>query len=344
MSLAGPKVLGGATPKAVLEIDLFGLDSPGGYGQVSAYERVRLAYAELKWENDVIRFGQDHELILGSVPEGLGHLAYPVNYFAGSLGWREPGIGYFHTIPMAESKLELALQVIKSDWESPQDFGFPTPAGTNNLNDLDVDLGQLSGLFGVEARVKYTSEHLTGFVAGHWNHVAGTKNNDLVSPLPGVTSRDFDVVAGVLGFKVSGGGVTFYVSGYAGQNLGPLLGEQLQFITSNNVFEVGGWAQLLYAITPHLNVSIVGGTAQPKGSDIEAAALATETPGMGGAKSPSNPLRATNTVFGGMVRYQDGGFAIGPEFHHAIATQEDQYGTTVTIDGNQGMLSGMYFF
>jgi hypothetical protein len=133
-------------------------------------------------------------------------------------------------------------------------------------------------------------------------------------------------------------------SAYVGQNLGPLLGEQLQFITSNNVFEVGGWAQLLYAITPHLNVSVVGGTAQPKAGDIQAAALASETPGMGGMAAASNPLRATNTVFGGMIRYQDGGFAIGPEFHHAIATTEDQYGNKTTIDGNQGMLSGMYFF
>ena len=48
-SVAGPKVLGGATPKAVLEIDFFGLNSPGGYGEVSVYSRVRLAYAELNW-------------------------------------------------------------------------------------------------------------------------------------------------------------------------------------------------------------------------------------------------------------------------------------------------------
>jgi hypothetical protein len=345
LSVAGPKVFGGAIPKAVLEIDLFGLDSPGGYGEVSAYERVRLAYAELKWENDLIRFGQDHELILGLVPEGMGHLAYPVNYFAGSLGWREPGIGYFHTIPMDASKLELAVQIVISDWENPVDFGFPgaAAAGTSNLNDLDVDLGQLSGLFGAEARVKYTSEHVNAFVAGHWNHVDATKNADLVSPLPGVTSRDFDVIAGVLGVKITGGGFSFLGSAYVGQNLGPLLGEQLQFITSNNVFEVGGWAQLRYAISPHLNVSVVAGTAQPKGSDIQTAALLSQGAAVAGVV-PSNPLRATNTVFGGMIRYQDGGFAIGPEFAHAIATTEDQYGTKVTIDGNQGMLSGMYFF
>ena len=349
-SLAGPKVLGGAVPKAVLEIDLFGLDSPGGYGQVSAYERVRLAYAELKWENDLIRFGQDHNLILGLVPEGLGHLAYPVNYFAGSLGWREPGIGYFHTFPLGGSKLELALQINKSDWESPADFGIPNGNPTN-VNDLDVDLGQLSGLFGVEARAKYTSEHVVAFVAGHWNEADGTRAAALVANYGGITSRNWQVVAGTAGIKLMGAGFTFLLSGYAGQNLGPLLGEQLQFFTSNDVFEVGGWAQLLYAITPHLNVSIVGGTAQPRGSDIKAAAQAAYAAAVASAPTtPGTPPvgpqveRATNTVFGGMIRYQDGGFAIGPEFHHALATTMDNNGNTANVDGNQFMLSGMYFF
>ena len=327
----------------MLEIDLFGLDSPGGFGEVSAYERVRLAYAELKWENDLIRFGQDHELILGLIPEGMGHMAFPVTYFAGLLGWREPGIGYFHTIPLEQSKLELAVQINKSDWESPQDFLTPNPAGTNNINDLNVDLGQLSGIFGAEARVKYTSEHVMGFVAGHWNHVAGTKNGDLVVPAAGVTSRDWDVVAAAIGLKITGvSGFSFLLNGYVGQNLGPLLGEQLNFFSSNNVFEVGGWAQVLYAITPHLNVSAIVGTAQPKGSDIQAAALAVATAAM--TPMAPSPQRATNTVFGGMIRYQDGGFAVGPEFHHAMATDKDQFGNSTTIDGNQGMLSGMYFF
>jgi hypothetical protein len=336
-SVAGPKVFGGATPKAVLEFDLFGLNSPGGYGEVSAYQRVRLAYAELKWEHDVIRFGQDHELILGLVNEGLGHLAYPVTYFAGSLGWREPGIGYFHTIPLGESsKLELSAQVIKSDWESPTDFG--VPSNVSNLNDLSVDLGQLSGLFGFEARAKFTSPHVMAFVAGHWNHVEGTHAADTVAGGANL-SRNWSVEAATAGVKLTFSGLTVQGFGYVGENLGPLLGEGLQFFTSNDIFEWGAWGQVLYSIIPQLNISAIVGTSQPRGSDLQTAVAAESTPG-----APGAPARASNTIVGGMIRYQDGGFAVGPEFHHVIATQMPADGNAINITANQFMLSGMYFF
>jgi hypothetical protein len=337
-SVAGPKVLGGATPKAVLEIDLFGLNGPGGYGEVSAYSRVRLGYAELNWGNDVLRFGQDHNLILGVLPESIGHQAYPVTYFNGLIGWREPGIGYFHTIPLGESKLELALQLNKSDWENPTDFGDST------VNDLNVDYGQLSGWLGAEARVKYTSEHVMGFVAGHYNHVEGSHAGDLVAPPMTIPNRNWDVEAGVVGVKVTGAGFTVAANAYDGKNLGPLLGALLQFPGTNDVAEWGGWIQAGYAITSHFNVSAIGGTSRPKASDISKAVA-------NGGLAPSG--RSANSVIGGMVRYQEGGFAIGPEYYHVIAKDILANGTGApsgagapngVIDVNQFMMSGVFFF
>jgi hypothetical protein len=330
-SVAGPKILGGATPKAVLEIDLFGLNSPGGYGEVSVYSRVRLAYAELNWGNDVLRFGQDHQLIFALIPESIGHMAFPATYFNGLIGWREPGIGYFHTIPLGESKLELAVQAMKSDWENPTDFGDST------VNDLNVDLGQLSGWLGAEARVKFTSEHFMAFVSGHYNHVEGTHAGDLAVPPTAIPGRNWDVLAGVAGFKVNAGGFWALGSAYAGKNLGPLLGDLLQFATTNDVNEWGGWLQLGYNITRHFNASVIGGTSRPSESDVVAA---------GGG-------RVQNSMVGGMVRYQEGGFALGPEFYHVVAKDVDgkdngaNSGTGATngwIDVNQFMLSGVYFF
>jgi hypothetical protein len=326
-SVAGPKVLG-ATPKAVLEIDLFGLNSPGGFGEVSAYSRTRLAYAELKWENDMIRVGQDHNLILALVPEGMGHMAFPVTYFNGLIGWREPGASYTHTIPMGNgSKLDISLQINKSDWANPTDFG------KTSEQDLNEDYGQLSGWWGAEARVKYSSDHLTAFLAGHWNHVEGTHAGDLPFPPAATPTRNWDVAAGVIGVKAGLGPVSLLANAYVGQNLAPLLGEELNFIAANDVFEWGGWIQALYAITPHLNVSLIGGTSQPSSSDIQSA-----------AKAAGATLRASSEVYGGMVRYQDGGFAFGPEFYHAATHTSDGAGNKAENDGNQFLLSGMYFF
>ena len=65
---------------------------------------------------------------------------------------------------------------MKSDSADPTDFGEST------VNDLNVDYGQLSGWLGAEARVKFTSDNLMAFVAGHYNHVAGSRAGDLVAP------------------------------------------------------------------------------------------------------------------------------------------------------------------
>jgi hypothetical protein len=331
LSVAGPKVFGGATPKAVLEIDLFGLNSPGGYGEVSAYARTRLAYAELNWGNDIIRFGQDHQLILGIIPESMGHMAFPVTYWNGMIGWREPGAGFFHTIPMDDAKLELAVQVMKSDWANPYDFGTPT------VNDLNTDYGQLSGYPGVEARVKYGSEHITAFVAGHYNHVMGTHAPDLIAAPMMAPTRNWDVLAGVAGLKLSFSGFTLAGSGYYGVNTAPMLGAQLQFADDHDLSEWGAWGQAGYDVMKELNISLIGGTSQVSKSDLEA---------HGGG-------RLSSAVIGGMIRYKEGGFAVGPEFYHVIAKKIDAMGNGAaagagapdgSIGVNQFMLSGMYFF
>jgi hypothetical protein len=338
-SLAGPKVFGGATPKAVMEIDFFGGPGAGGYGEVSVFPRLRLAYAELNWGNDMIRFGQDHELILGMIPEGMGHMAFPVTYFNGMIGWREPGIGYTHTMPMGEgSKLELSVQVLKSEWQNPADFG------TNNLAYLQTSLGTLSGLPGVEGRVKYSSDLITAYVAGHYNKVEGTHAKDLLfdpnnpmSPAGSyfgpVANRNWDVWAATAGVKLNAGGLVVGANVYVGANLGSFLGEQLQFLQGpNDINEWGLWGELGYNFSKNFNAFVIGGTSQPSKSDMQ-----KDTAGAGG--------RLNSSVIGGLVRYQDGGFAVGPEFYHIIANQLDAMGNNAPeIDVNQFMLSGMYFF
>lgn len=331
LSATGPEVLGGAVPKGVFEMDLFGLNGPGGYGEVSVYPRLRLAYAQLDWGHDVLRLGQDHELILAMMPESMAHIAYPMTYFNGLIGWREPGVTYLHTFDLEGAHLELAAQLIKSDWANPTDFG------ESNLNDLDVDMGQLSGFLGGEARVKFTSDHLTAFAAGHYNHVEGTHAGDLVAPPTTIPTRNWDVVAGVAGFKLAGGGLSLLGSAYAGKNLGPLVGALLQFPTTNDIREWGAWGQLAYSITEGLSVSAIAGTSQPNASDIAQA---------GGGRS-------SNSLVGGMIRYQAGGFAFGPEYAHVIGKQIDKNGNGVAagagapdgvVEVNQVTLSGMYTF
>ena len=214
-----------------------------------------------------------------------------------------------------------------------------------NVNDLNtsITVNSRDG-WGRKLAVKWLSENVwRRCVAGHYNHVQGTNAGELVNPpttaagAPAIPNRNWDVVAGVAGLRLTVAGFSLLLNAYVGKNLGPLLGDLLQFPVTNDVNEWGGWAQLGYNITHHLNVWALGGTSRPKVSDVDAA---------GGG-------RAANSVIGGMIRYQDGGFALGPEFYHVIARDVTATGAGApsgpgapngTINVNQAMLSGAYFF
>ena len=84
-SVRGPEVLG-AIPKAVVEIDFVGGDSPGGFGDVSVWPRLRTAYTELKWTSTTLIFGQQNMLTIPSIPQSVGHIAFPTAYTAGLVG------------------------------------------------------------------------------------------------------------------------------------------------------------------------------------------------------------------------------------------------------------------
>jgi hypothetical protein len=346
-SLSGPKVLG-ATPKAIIDFDLFGLASPGAYGEVSVYDRIRLAYLEMKWKNTVLRFGQDDQIILGIVPDSIGHLAFPVTYTAGMIGWREPGMEFFQRIPFSDDvNLELALQIMKSDWESPYDLGAPT----NSLT--EVDLGQLSGWPGIEGRIQFSSPWFSAFVAGHYNHVEGTHQNDIVPPLNAplevTPNRNWDVVASVAGVKVRVGDpaaleFTAQGSGYYGKNLAPLLGELLTFWTSNDISEWGAWGQAKFGFLRYFDISGMVGKSKLNATDLETA-LSMNAGGGGN--------RYSNMVMGAMIRCQIAGLAFGPEYYHVIGEYIQPGGQGApagpgapngVLTTNQGMLSAMYFF
>jgi len=123
MSLSGPKIFGGAVPKGFVEIDFSNNAGPGTYGDVSIIPRLRHAYAELNWGNTAIRFGQDHELLIGSSPwappagpTSVGHIGYPLVYEAGAVGWREPSFAIYQKIPDVFGQggnLEFAAMVLR---------------------------------------------------------------------------------------------------------------------------------------------------------------------------------------------------------------------------------------
>lgn len=346
-SVTGPKVFGGAIPKAVLEIDFFNNYGSGNYGDVSVTPRMRWAYAELNWGDHRLLFGQTNDLIFTIAPVSLAHIAFPYSYGSGNIGWRRPGIFGFDNFKLGGgTNLEFAWEVGRSQWA---DMG---SQGTNGIGSAVVNtstggaggdtygfnMGEGSGMPAVEARLTLSQgTNWQIFTTGHWNRV---DRKGVDQPATYAKNQDLDVVALNAGGKLTVGPLSLAATGYTGKNLAPLVGNFLQFQANdvNDIHEMGGWVQAGYNITKELSLWGYIGVAKPTAEDAYAARQG----------------KIQNVTSSGMLQYRDGGYAIGFEYVHMYTQTRVYSSATVTpavaaslttgLSGNQYLLSGNYFF
>jgi hypothetical protein len=318
-SVRGPEILGGATPKAVVEFDMFGIDEvtvAGGsvYGDVSILPRIRVAYVELKWAHTTLQIGQQNMLTIGTIPQSLRGIAFPMTYAAGTVGWRAPGVWGWHTFG-DDTKFELAWSVQRSQWANGSDL---SPGGIN--------AGYSSGLPAFEARARVFSKMFDFWLSGHWQTI--DRNG------PGVIAAnswtDMQTVLGTVGAKLNLGPLALAGSAWYGKNAGPLLGNIVQFppLTASyqsNIFGYGVWGQVGMNVTKSLSAWFTYGLDHPQYQDIFAAGL--------------NRMRNQNLI--GMVRWQEGAFAMGAEWLYSRTTDK-RFADPLT--GNQITVSGNYYF
>jgi hypothetical protein len=293
-SVRGPQIMGGAVPKAVVELDFVGGDGPGGFGDVSVYPRLRLAYTELNWGGkQIIQLGQQNMLIIGLIPQSLRGIAVPMSYTAGTVGWRQPGIWGYHTFG-GDVRFEFAWSIQRSGW-------------ANSLQISNFNAGVASGLPAFEARGKLSFGKVLDFwIAGHWQQSdrngAGVLAND--AQMTTITTT-----LGTVGLKLDLGMLVLQGSAWYGKNAAPVWGSFFTFsTTAQDIFGYGGWAQIGLVFTKEFSVWYMYGIDHPSYSDIFAVNGAT--------------LRNQNGV--AMIRYQTGGFAFGVEWLNSRTTQNHQ--------------------
>jgi hypothetical protein len=327
-SLTGAQIFDGATPRAFAEMDFFGGNTGGSFGDVSIAPRLRVAYAELKLAKTgtMVRVGQDHDLIIGLlVPQTVGHVAFPLSYSNGTIGWRRPGVGVYQTLPLpvADMKVEVAAQVGRSTFDAL------APAATAPTTPAFSTSGTASNLPAFEGRVKLQAKIFEVFVAAHYNET------DLNGAGIGGANTTLKTQAFTAGGKVSYMGATLQGAGYTGKNLAPLAGNLLQFpnwaaFVANpdglpSVDEKGAWAQVGYNITPTISAWLLTGFSNPDDEDLAKLGM----------------TRGRNSTTSGMLRYQSKGYAAAAEY----STFSTKYTNRTTgVYANQLMLSGMYFF
>ena len=363
-SVAGPSVLGG-TPRGVAEMDFFGGNSSGNYGDVSVFPRARVMYAELGWTNTTLRVGQEFQLSAGintlvgpatagamAFPTSVGHIAFPIAYGAGAVGWRYPGIFVYHRIPMGDNKLELAFAVERGAWVNPANPGVGAVNKTAAINPYftaGTDLGSASAIPQLEARATYALGSILGLtVTGHYGAVdpsnwggaqtgvCGTAGTVPAGTAAGCGTKTVYVVAA--NFRINLAPIILQGGGYTGQNTTPLLGEIVQApnLGAGDVSEWGAWGQAGFNFTKQLGIYGFVGTDHPNYDEARAAGM----------------FNLQNTAIQGMLRWFDGGFAYGLEVTHWHTRTAGNPGPVngvpslpqTAIDVNQYMFSTYYFF
>jgi len=326
-SVKGPQVFAGATPTAVLEIDFFQGFGGGAFGDVSLLNRLRLAYSELNWGNHRLAFGQLNDLIFAMAPVSLSHIAFPLGYETGNIGWRRPGIWGFHKLAASpDLNLELAWMVGRSQWNDAA-----TGIGANAPNQPGgINQGEASGTPALEGRVTATYQKLLNvWVAGHWNKVdlngVGTGGGDEVT---------VQAVNG--GAKLTFGPATVAATAFTGKNVGPLIGNLVQFNLrpgNDDVSAWGYWAQAGFNFTKELSAWAFYGQQKPDEADAKAAQMA----------------RLENKTTNVILQYRDGGYGVSAEWINFKTTNATYDGTgafTASDEAsvNQYIATATYFF
>jgi hypothetical protein len=324
-AMSGPKVFGDAQPRAYLEFDLFGPNGNGNFGSEQNLPRIRAAIVELKSGNTTVQVGQQNQLVVQQIIGSLGHLSNPVSYGAGTIAWRTPGVRLTQVVPLDALKLTLAIEAVKNKWAESNTAllgGATTPA--------TIGLGEASGvpMFQAMARIDGTGGPVkfVGYLVGVYHTVDLNGFGDgqaLPAYAAGKKSIDGNVIE--VGGNVTFAPVNFAFNYYTGKSTGNMLGAIAQF---GDIKDTGYWAQLAGNFTKELSLSIAYGADAPDKADVRRTGNA----------------RLANNVVGGLLKYQDGSYAVGVEGWQTTTTWATSATTQLDTKGLQVMATANYSF
>ena len=351
-SVTGPQVLGGATPSAVMELDFFQGFGPGNFGDVSLLNRLRLAYSELNWGNHRLQFGQNNDLVFAMAPTSLSHIAFPLGYFTGNIGWRRPGVFGYHTVQLPnELKVEGAWEVGRAQWADASNGGAAgvTIGGAAANQPGNINLGEASGAPAVEGRVTLSySKFFTAFAGAHWQQIDA--NGYGLGGTGTTTAHTLNTTAYNGGVKivvpVQGDiALTVQGTGFTGKNVAPLIANMSTTTgfkfgpKGEDVSTTGYWAQAGLNLTKEFSVWGFYGNQAIDKKDFATAAFGT------GAAFD-------NTTTNIMAMYREGGMGFSAEWINFQTKYATAGGTSAaapitadrTAKSDQYMLTATYFF
>ncbi|WP_430391992.1 hypothetical protein [Dyella sp. 20L07] len=313
-----------------IEMDFFGGNNgTGAYAQQQPIPRLRQAYMDITNPDigSTIRIGQQWELMfpLENVATSLTHIAFPLGYGTGFVGWRYPGVVWMQDLNHGSDGIKWRLDVgaFEGNWNGPQNT-----AGTSTINYLTA--GNADFKPQLEARLHAQGSDWLAYVVAHYSSI-DLKGVGDIAPKP--LENSIQSIGYELGGQWKPGPWTFKGLIYTGKALGEIFGAMSQF---GNIKESGGYVQGTYNFTPKWSVNAFYSMVRPNGNDVIHWTTTSATAG-------TSLLRSNQAALS--LQYASGNYELGVEWmYDKLRYQVGSEGPQQNVDGNQVSLSGLYHF
>jgi hypothetical protein len=311
------------TAGAHVEGDFFGGNNgTGAFSSQQDIPRMRQAYVSLNSSGSSWKIGQQWSLLFATdnVPESDAHIAFPIGYGTGIIGWRFPGVVWSQELSQSgDTDYRLDLGAFAGSWNGPgSTVNFDTAGNANFHPQVEARLHVQSGDLLWYVVAHYSTEDLTG--------VGGTT----VPPAAGDSITTYAYEGGV---NWHPGSWVLHASVYDGKGLGENFGAMAQF---GDISEWGGFVQGGYKFTPNWSLLAVYTTVRPNEGDVVTWV---------GPKAATTAF-IRNQDAGLDLLYNNGAYGFGLEWLHAITryTNSPTGATDAATVGDQVSASAIFRF
>ncbi|OOG62537.1 hypothetical protein B0E46_12570 [Rhodanobacter sp. B04] len=324
LDFSGAKFAGDWIGGGRIEMDFFGgYNGTGAYSQQQPIPRLRQAYMDLSNPDtgSTVRIGQQWEFMfpLDNVSTSLSHIAFPLGFGTGMIGWRFPGLVWMQDLNHGSAgvRWRLDLGVFEGSWNGPD-------GAVNNTNYLTA--GNVGFRPQVEARLHVQDKDWLAYAVAHYSEV------DLRG-VSGTTPTPLQSTVKSVGYEVGGswkpGPWMFKGLVYTGKGLGEIFGDLSQF---GDIEDTGGYLQAGYNFTPNWSANAFYGMSKPNTADV------IRWMGNGATGLLRNRQSALN------VQYSAGAYDLGLEWMHDVLDSTSNGVDRKTTSGNQLSVSALYHF
>lgn len=324
LDFSGAKFAGDWTGGGRIEMDFFGgYNGTGAYSQQQPIPRLRQAYMDLTNPDtgSTIRIGQQWELMfpLDNVSTSLSHIAFPLGFGTGMIGWRFPGVVWMQDLNHGSSgpRWRLDLGAFEGSWNGPD-------GAVNNTNYLTA--GNVGFRPQLEARLHVQDKDWLAYAVGHYSEI------DLRG-VSGTTPTPVQSTVKSVGYEVGGqwkpGPWVLKGLVYTGKGLGEIFGDMSQF---GDIKDTGGYLQAGYNFTQHWSANAFYSMSKPNTDDV------IRWMGNGATGLLRNRQSALN------LQYAAGAYELGIEWIYDKLDTTSNGVDRKTTSGNQVSVSALYHF